>query len=403
LENKDGKYTLVRNGKPYQVKGVSGHSYLQKLHEVGGNTIRTYDTTNLQSILDEAEANQLAVVVGLPIMDNRIMSDFYDDQKQSDTQLAAYKKFVEKYRNHPAVLMWCMGNELDFRLSFKYRNFFKAYNQLVDMVHTVDPDHPVITTVMDVPPKNILNIKMWTKTDMVAINSFGGIHDLRAALKQASWFWKEPYMILEWGIKGPWRPNEDKTSWESYVEPTSSKKAEQYLKVYNKDLPQEDPRMLGSFAFYWGQKQEYTPTWYSMFYENGAMSEAVGMLQHIWTGKWPEHAAPKINYMLVDKKGALDNLIYKPGKTGNAQLFMLSPDSNITQVKWELYHEDWYVKDNVKNQKKLTPIDSAFVECKQSTATFKTPLQEGPYRLYATVFDKFGNFATCNTPFYVVK
>ncbi|WP_018613324.1 glycoside hydrolase family 2 TIM barrel-domain containing protein [Segetibacter koreensis] len=403
IEEKDGKFTLIRNGKPYVIKGASGFTYLKKLNEIGGNTIRTYDSANIGSILDEAEANNVAVVVGLDMADNKNMNDFYDDTAKVRGQFRAYKKIIEKYKSHPAVLMWCVGNELDFKLNFKYNHFFNAYNNLVDMIHEADPDHPVTTTVIDVRRSNIYNIKLRTKTDVISINSFGGLRTLKNDLKDFSWFWKEPYLILEWGVKGPWRPNRDKTEWESYIESTSSKKAEQYLQIYKNELPVDDPRMLGSFVFYWGQKQEYTHTWYSMFYENGATSEAVGVMQYIWTGKWPAHTAPRINYMLVDRKGALDNIIYKPGKIANAELHMAKTDSSITSVKWELYHEDWYRKDNVKNLKKLTPIDSLFFDCKNLNATFSAPLQEGPYRLFATIFDKYGNFATCNTPFYVIK
>jgi len=403
IEEKDGKYTLIRNGKPYFMKGASGFTCLKKLNEAGGNTIRLYDTVNIGAILNEANANHLAVVVGIPIIDNKIMNDFYADRGKVAAQFYAYKKIIEKYKNHPAVLMWCMGNELDFKLDAKYRNFYAAYNNLVDMVHRVDPNHPVTTTVVNVSRNNICNIKIWTKTDLISINSFGGLQDLRKNLNSFSWFWKDPYLILEWGINGPWWPNEDKTAWASYIEGTSSKKAEQYLQIYKQNLPIDDPRLLGSFVFYWGQKQEYTSTWYSMFYENGAASEAVGMMQHIWTGKWPEHPAPQINYMFVDNRGALDNLMYKPGRTANAEIFMVKPDSSISSVKWEIYHEDWYKKDNIKVLQKPIPIDSLFIGCENFKATFKTPVQEGPYRLFATVFDKFGNFATCNTPFYIVK
>ena len=33
---------------------------------------------------------------------------------------------------------------------------------------------------------------------------------------------------------------------------------------------------------------------------------------------------------------------------------------------------------------------------------FKTPAKEGPYRLYVTVYNKYGYISTCNIPFYVV-
>lgn len=33
---------------------------------------------------------------------------------------------------------------------------------------------------------------------------------------------------------------------------------------------------------------------------------------------------------------------------------------------------------------------------------FVAPAVEGPYRVFATIYDDQGNFSTCNTPFYVV-
>lgn len=403
VEEKEGKYMLMRNGRPFSIKGAAGFTYLKELSEIGGNTIRTYDTAEIGSVLDEAQANHLAVVIGLPIIDNRLFTGFYDNTPMAALQFNAYKKLIEKYRNHPAVLMWCLGNELDFKWDFRYWNFYKEYNNLVEMIHETDPDHPVTTTVTDVSRNNISNIKLRTRVDLISINSFGGLNDLKKDLKNFSWFWNSPYLILEWGIKGPWWPNDDKTSWDSYIEGTSSKKAEQYLHTYQQHLPIDDPRLLGSFVFYWGQKQEYTHTWYSMFSENGSASEAVGVMRYIWTNKLSEHPAPKINYMLIDNQGSLDNLIYKPGKVANAEVYIDTSGKDIFCIKWELYHEDWYREDNADNYKKALSIDSLIINRKNFKATFSTPLQEGPYRLFATVFDHFGNFATCNTPFYVVK
>src|SRR5712664_3900035 len=65
IDHKDRKFTLYRNGRPFFIKGGSGFTQLATLHESGGNTIRVWDTTNLGRILDDAAANQLAVIVGL--------------------------------------------------------------------------------------------------------------------------------------------------------------------------------------------------------------------------------------------------------------------------------------------------------------------------------------------------
>src|SRR5688500_10012124 len=60
-----GVFRLYKDGKPFLVKGGSGFTHMKELAACGGNTIRTWDTTGLITILDEAHRNQLSVIVGL--------------------------------------------------------------------------------------------------------------------------------------------------------------------------------------------------------------------------------------------------------------------------------------------------------------------------------------------------
>ncbi|WP_372948106.1 hypothetical protein, partial [Mariniphaga sp.] len=60
-------YEIIRNGKPFYINGAAGFSHFKELAETGGNTIRVYDTTNIAHILDVAYANNLAVIVDIPI------------------------------------------------------------------------------------------------------------------------------------------------------------------------------------------------------------------------------------------------------------------------------------------------------------------------------------------------
>src|SRR5690349_1034071 len=107
----NNQFTLYRNGKPFFIKGAGGNGSLAKLHETGGNTLRTWDTTNIRSLLDEAAANDIAVIIGLdlPVSSSKA---FYRDNVQVSAQLNAYRAIVKKYRSHPALLMWCLGNEV---------------------------------------------------------------------------------------------------------------------------------------------------------------------------------------------------------------------------------------------------------------------------------------------------
>ena len=65
VKSEGGKFELVRNGKPWKIRGVGGETYLAELAAAGGNTIRTWDSANLGKILDEAHKHGLAVCAGL--------------------------------------------------------------------------------------------------------------------------------------------------------------------------------------------------------------------------------------------------------------------------------------------------------------------------------------------------
>jgi len=248
IKSDGNDYQLYKDGKPFKINGIAGYTHLKELSEAGGNTIRTWDTTHLDQILKEANQYHLSVVVGLYLPDNRTMQYFYDDEQKTAQQLATVTAFIRKYRNDPAILCWCLGNELNFPFRWKYRSFYPAYNRLIDMIHREDPNHPVTTTMVNVQPKNVFNIRWRTGIDFISLNLFGGLRTLKEDIDQLNWFWRGPYLITEWGIDGPWDKH-PQTKWQSYLETNSAIKARDYASLYRDYIPKSDPRFLGSLVF----------------------------------------------------------------------------------------------------------------------------------------------------------
>ncbi|SEO34903.1 Glycosyl hydrolases family 2, TIM barrel domain [Mucilaginibacter gossypiicola] len=401
IQNVNGKYQLYRNGKPFFIKGASGSTNLKQLAEAGGNTIRVWDTLNLGRVLDSAQANHLAVVVGLPMPSSESLEDFYNTPK-ANIYADKIANIVERFKNHPALLTWCLGNELAFPNKPKYNRFYATFNDIVDMIHEKDPNHPVTTTIMSFQKKNIVNIRLRTKIDFISFNIFGSIQTLKEDLENFKWFWNGPFLITEWGIEGPWLA-ENRNAWGAYIESTSAKKAEQYLTNYKKYMPVNDPGFLGSMVFYWGQKQELTPTWFSMFDENGAETEAVQVMRYIWTGKKTASSAPALKYMLLDGKGARDNILFQPAITVNSKVYFENTDTTGLTFKWKIFHEDWFKPNGTFNEKKPKEIEKLIIRQHGSDLSFKVPDKEGPYRILVYVYNQRGVFATSNTPFYVLK
>ncbi|MCF6407816.1 hypothetical protein L3C95_33325 [Chitinophaga filiformis] len=392
-----GKYILYRNGAPFLVRGGSGYTYMERLKAIGGNTIRTWDTTGLGAILDEAAANGLAVIAGFYVPESKYLDYFYRNQQKVDSQYAAFREVVRRYRSHPALLMWCLGNEVDFPFRASYNKFYDAYNKLLDMIHTEDPDHPVTTTMVNYQFRNVMNIRLKVPgLDILSFNTFGDLKHLARNLTSFSWLWNGPFLITEWGI---FSPQESKlTAWGVPIEPTSTIKAGLYREFYTKDLPADNPRFLGALTFYWGQKEEVTPTWYSIIDENGAATAIVGEMQAMWTDSAPKHKAPELEVMLLNGRKAADNILMQPGTLQTAQVSMKIPVTKGLRIVWKVLDEDFDPQNSnhpIERKVDTTPRDSFRI-------TFRAPEKEGPYRIYSWIYDDYGNVATANIPFYVV-
>ncbi|MEL6131741.1 MAG: hypothetical protein AAFR59_00005, partial [Bacteroidota bacterium] len=123
-------FRILLDGEPYQIHGGGGRTHLEELKAIGGNTIRTWSTFELDTLLDQAEAAGLKVMVGLDVVPGRLGLDYYDSAMVAE-QKARIRKDILKYKDHPALLMWNVGNELD--LFYEKDALYYAINELAEM------------------------------------------------------------------------------------------------------------------------------------------------------------------------------------------------------------------------------------------------------------------------------
>lgn len=402
ISKEGGQYLLYREGQPFAIKGAAGFENLRELHAAGGNTIRTWDTLHLDKILDDAYANHIAVIAGFPMPVSGFLP-YYSDTAKVAAQYTAFKSVVNRYKSHPALLMWCLGNEIDFPYKPEYSGFYNAYNHLLEMIHTDDPDHPVTTALINFNRRCLYNIRLKVRgLDLISMNIFGELRDLQRNLEKFSWYWDGPFLVTEWGINGPWESQF--TSWGAPIEVTSTKKAQQYLERYQQYMPVKDPRFLGACVFYWGSKQEVTDTWFSLFSKEGSASETVSVMEYLWTGKWPANKAPSLKYMLLNGKGAGDNILLNPDSLQTAEVLLQDTATGPLHITWEILAEDWYTNNkDASNGQPPVAYNNLLLPAQGNKIAFRSPVKEGPYRIFATVSDNKGHFATANTPFYVVS
>jgi hypothetical protein len=392
-----GNYTLYRHGKPYFIKGAAGYEYFDRVKAYGGNSIRVWHTDDASRILDEAHKNGLTVTLGLWLGREREGFNYYDKDLVAQ-QKAEMRKLVLKYKDHPALLMWGIGNEL-YAESANVK-VWDAVNEIAEMIHEIDPEHPTTTTVMNVPLKDInLISKRCPALDVLSINSFGAMHTLRVELAQSNW--KGPYIISEFGARGYWEAFY--TEWLAPIEQTSSEKANFSRERYERTVLADTGRCLGSYVFMWGNKQETTPTWFSMFSEKGEETQLVHEMQELWLGKTiSKNQAPYVAYLTIDGKHAIDNVYLPPGKTATASVYAYDPEGKPLRLHWEVLPESKSEDGNTGKEKKPAVVSGVLGQPTGHKISL-TPQQEGAYRLFVYLYDGNENVATANFPFFVKK
>jgi hypothetical protein len=396
IKNETG-YQLTKDGKPYYINGAGGTENLFKLKEYGGNSIRTWgvdEQTN--KILNKAQKHNISVCFGIWIGQERQGFD-YSNEKARKSQLNMVRETVRKYKNHPSVLIWGIGNEMDL----DYTNFevWKHMEEVCKVVKEEDPNHPTMLVTAGLDVAEIKLIKKHTPSlDILGINTYGNISYLKDALTMYDW--NKPYIVAEWGPYGWWEV--EKTSWGAALEETSSQKAKTYQASLT-SIQSDNSNCLGSYVFLWGQKQETTSTWFSMFTEDGEETEVMDVMIKGWTGVSPKNRAPKISDFTLDNKKGQENITLKTDSLIKANVEISDPDGDNITYQWKIIPESTDKKTGGDKEKSPKAIKGIFKksDADKSNVTFLIN-SPGEYRLFLFGKDGHGNVATGNIPFKVV-
>lgn len=386
------RFELVRNGQPYEIRGVGGATQFELLASLGGNSIRTWSPDELDRILPLAEQNGLTVCVGLWLGHQRHGFN-YEDRSAVEKQLQNMLSAVRKYKDHPAILMWGVGNEMEGDGADPL--VWKAVNEVAREIKRVDPNHPTMTVIAELGD-NATKIRSIEKycpdVDIIGVNSYGGISSVAQRCAEAAG--SKPYIVTEHGPIGPWEVG--KTAWGAPLEATSTEKAEMFAEGYRATVLAQPDRCLGSYAFLWGNKQETTATWFGMLLPDGDRLGPVDAMSELWTGKPPANRCPRIESLSMDLKSPR----LEPGATAVFKLDATDPENDPLTVRWVLRSDKGVIGTGGDAERNEATIPDA-VAADDLMATVTAPDAGGGYRLFAYVSDGNGGAAVANTPFLV--
>lgn len=405
----DGSWTMYRGGEPYFIRGVGGLTFLDRAVDAGANSIRSWGAGEAINVLDEAHEKGLSVVFGLWAGQER-QGFNYNDSKAVKAQLERFREVVRTYKDHPAILMWGLGNEND--LFYTDLKVWDALNDIAEMIQEEDPNHPVmhVTAGLDVAEVQLIMDRA-PAIDVYGINTYGelvgGTSELRSygyegpsvgtTLRRAGW--DGPYVIAEWGPDGHWEV--PKTAWGAPIEQTSHEKAQMYRIRYERGIAADTTHCIGSYAFLWGEKQETTPTWYGIFTPGGYETEVLDELTYLWTGAYPENRAPALTGYTANGQGRYDSPFFDARDEVTFEVTVTDPDGDDLRYEWELLPESTDIRAGGDAEERPDAVRIDRVREGDGSLTIRTPRQEGPYRMFVYAYDGNGNVATANLPFYV--
>lgn len=164
---------LQTDAGPYFIKGVCYHPVamgetkrsfsrltedLALMQEMGVNTLRVYEPIESEDVLNEIHAAGIKVILGFG----------YNQNGLYDLQSNTYLDYVKRFKEHPAILLWELGNEYNYHPEWfggSIDEWYDTLEEAIESLHAEDPNHPVSTAHGEVPESALIDrleaIDLW--------------------------------------------------------------------------------------------------------------------------------------------------------------------------------------------------------------------------------------------------
>lgn len=342
------RYEVFRN---FQIKGFCGTHLIELAAAGGANTIRTY-TPPTRRQLDDYQRLGLKVIVGIwmPHHGENKNQDgkwTYDYTTQGDKQVAAFADVIDRIGDHPAILLWCLGNEVHLD-----RPYLETVERMSRLLHQKQPRALSSLTMINAPKEKLALIKeVVPDLDVIGYNSYGQ-GAVSGASRNLEEVWGRAYYVSEFGPQGPWSGR--KSAWGVFYEQSVDAK----VADLRKSLERIDaaPRCLGSTMFLWGlfEKGKEFPTYFSAFLSltlgDKRATDATLLRTPIsdeflryWSGNYPQERAPILTAIdLAGRAEAARDAIVPAGQPIRATATATDPMNNgraLSYRWWIINHE----------------------------------------------------------------
>lgn len=401
IYKENGVSFLKKDGTDFFIKGIGGISRMDLAASMGANAFRTWDADVELTMKQLEEGKKYGMYMMMGIWLSHDIND-YSNNDYKNAQRTRIRKLVEAFRDHPNMMIWCLGNELNLE-GADVKETWEFVNELAVMIKELDTNHPVATVISH--SENAVNniAKYAPSVDVIGFNTYGAIYAMKELFNNS--IYEGPYIVTEWGPNGHWENGN--TLWGAPIEPSSEEKRIEYEKRYTLFIDNND-RCLGSFVFLWGQKQERTPTWYSLFVEKGVdglplqgeLCPPVESMEKVWSGNEPLKKAPVVEYVTIAGLSDQGAIMTSENRDVKASVYVSESNGDELMYVWELLKEatELGIGGSYEPRPERIGIVLTGLSMEQE---IQLPAEPGNYRLYAYVLNDKGRVGTANIPFQI--
>lgn len=394
----EGSWSLRVDGEPYEVRGVTFSGTggpaaydedCRRLASIGVNTLRTWGAgKDTPALLDAARRHGLRVMLGLWFRHGRPGAeaddsfDYVADAAGVAAQQASVLESVRACKDHPALLLWGVGNEVFLNLPESAKPAYAAaLENTCREIKKLDPDHPLVA--VDAWTKAVPWIeKLCPSVDAHGVNTYGpGIAALPAALRAAGS--TRPWIVTEYGSRGDWDTRPDANGVK--LEVGDDEKYRTITDAWNKTLrpEREAGRCFGLFVFNYGNSFGYTNLKHGLLLGESTRP-AWHAVREIYLGEKPSPPLPRIIAFRV--------LPDSPASAGwiTGELQVSGTEGDPVSVS---FAGNFRGAPTRKERDAVVPLESKPGPT-PTTWLVKVPATPGALKLYALVKDTRGNIVT---------
>jgi hypothetical protein len=388
----------------FKIKGVCGDTDLDRLAKLGVNTVRGYtiaEPTEMLKKLDHAHRLGMKMVVSEWMPHQGENKDRkggvwnFDYNVKGDQMVANLVKKIEGIGDHPAILMWGLGNEVHLD-----EPYLRVVNKMSLEIHKRFPHHITSLTMINAKPEGVAAVKQFAPDlDVLGVQSYsrGAVH---GSIKKTEELWGKPFYMSEFNTNGPW--NFGKTPWGVENDEPVTKKVSDLKACYASI--DASPLCLGSTIFVWGHAVVYRPTYFSLLLDpdpNGQPKK--GSFEHLMMT--PQADTMAEHFIGQPLKGNRAPVLSKLEFEGGTNFRYANPEEPMS-IKFaandpngDLVEFVTWILDST--QRKTTRVAGPFAQASAEHAVIPAPKNHGEYLLMVYAMDKKGGASASTIAFKV--